>query len=68
MFLWMWSDDTHMAEVETPNPPAKITFREILSALRHRKSAAMFVLGMAAGLPYVSVSYTHLTLPANREV
>lgn len=58
MFLWMWSDDTHMAEVETPNPPAKITFREILSALRHRKSAAMFVLGMAAGLPYVLITGT----------
>lgn len=36
----------------------KITFREIISALRHRKSGAMFVLGMAAGLPYVLITGT----------
>ncbi len=38
--------------------PAKVTWREIFSALKHRKSGAMFILGMAAGLPYVLITGT----------
>ncbi len=44
------------SETETVKP--KITFREIITALRHRKSGAMFILGMAAGLPYVLITGT----------
>lgn len=34
------------------------SWRELIVALRHRKSAAMFVLGFAAGLPYVLITGT----------
>ncbi len=46
------------AAAPKPTDKKKITFREIVHALRHRKSAAMFILGMAAGLPYVLITGT----------
>lgn len=36
----------------------RYSWREMLAALRHRKSAAMFVLGFASGLPYVLITGT----------
>ena len=36
----------------------KYTWRELLSALLRRKSGAMFILGFAAGLPYVLITGT----------
>lgn len=38
--------------------PRKPTWREILRSLRRRKTLAMFVLGFAAGLPYILITGT----------
>ena len=42
------------------SPKKKVTWGDIFTALSHRKSAAMFVLGMASGLPYVLITGTIL--------
>lgn len=44
------------------------SWRELLVALRHRKSAAMFVLGFASGLPYVLITGTLYAWFAQAEV
>ena len=36
----------------------KYRLTELLAALKHKKTAAMFVLGFAAGLPYVLITGT----------
>lgn len=38
--------------------PERLTWREIARALRRRKTLAMFILGFAAGLPYILITGT----------
>ena len=38
--------------------PRRLTWREIARALRRRKTLAMFILGFAAGLPYILITGT----------
>ncbi len=47
-----------MTEPHTTEPRAKPTWRDIMRSLRRRKTLAMFVLGFAAGLPYVLITGT----------
>lgn len=47
-----------MTEPHTTEPRAKLTWRDIMRSLRRRKTLAMFVLGFAAGLPYVLITGT----------
>lgn len=47
------------SDTTTPSAkPAKPTFEEILNALMRRKTLAMFILGFAAGLPYILITGT----------
>ncbi len=46
-----------MTESENAGPE-RLTWREIARALRRRKTLAMFILGFAAGLPYILITGT----------
>jgi PAT family beta-lactamase induction signal transducer AmpG len=47
-----------MTETPPKAPSAKPTWRDIMRSLRRRKTLAMFVLGFAAGLPYILITGT----------
>jgi len=53
-------DDLETGKQKAGQEKKKVGWGEIFRALKHRKSLAMYILGMSAGLPYVLITGTLL--------